>query len=178
MNTSNFTRLLFGERSLTLVAASFDSRFDADAAADSLRRTGELDGEVAVVGPSDRQVARTMEPEQAGIWRTAVRSHVTLGAAGLVLGLMLGGLLIASWAAAAASPGFTLLFLGMMGLFSGGMWAGVLTLRPDHGWVIRRIRRALFLHRWAVVVRPLSEHAAQRATGTLRAHGAQPMRSL
>lgn len=178
MTASPATRLLFGERSLTVVAADFDSRLDAHAAAEQLRADQEADGPVAVLSPHAHHVAKVLEPETRGIWSTALRSHLTLGLLGLAGGLGLAALLITQWTAAAASPGFTLLFLGVMGLFSGGMWAGFITLRPDHGRVIRRVEDALRRHKWAVVIHPRTEHGAQHATQALRASGAEPARSF
>ncbi|WP_374675698.1 hypothetical protein [Ideonella sp.] len=178
MTASPATRLLFGERSLTVVAADFASRFDAHAAADQLRADRQADGPVAVLSPHARHVDKVLEPETRGIWSTALRSHLTLGLLGLAGGLAIGALLIAQWTAAAASPGFTLLFLGVMGLFSGGMWAGFITLRPDHGRVIRRVEDALHRHQWAVVVHPRTEQGARHAARALRGWGADPARSL
>lgn len=178
MTSSPATHLLFGEKSLTVVAADFDSRFDAHAAADSLRADAAADGPVSVLSPHAHHVGKVMEPEINGIWHTALRSHLTLGLLGLAAGLGVGGLLVAHWAAAAASPWFTLGFLGVLGLFSGGMWAGFITMRPDHGLVHHKVKGALARKRWAVVAHPRSEQGAQHTTEALRRMGGEPMRSL
>lgn len=169
----------FGEQSLTLVAASFDDRVAAEQAASNLKADPALDGEVAVIAPGDPLVSRKMEPEQRGIWHTLVRSHVLLGAVGAVLGLAMAlALIFAGWPAAADSPAFAILFLIVMGVFFGMMAGGLITLRPDHGFVIRRIRDALSKGRWAVVVRPLNESCAKTAFAKLQHAGAAPLRSL
>ena len=110
--------VLFGERSLTKVAAFFHQGRDAYAAAQRVVREGRLPiKSVVVIGPGDRSPGRKLEPEGQAIFAALLRSHLILGAAGLVaglvvglvVGLIVGGLLIAAGIEiAAASPGNTL----------------------------------------------------------------------
>ncbi|MFO1337074.1 MAG: hypothetical protein U1F53_02385 [Burkholderiaceae bacterium] len=167
----------FGERSLTLVAASFADHRAAERAAGVLKQSPALDGEVAVIDPGDPLARRKLEPEQRGIFATLLRSHLILGTAGLGVGLLVAWVAIAVWTAAAASPGFVLLFAGLMGGFIGMMVAGLITLRPDHGLVLLGVREALRRGRSAVVVRPLSQACAKQAFRLLRQAGAVPHRS-
>lgn len=170
---------LFGERSLTLVAASFSDRRRAREAADALCRDSQLDGEVTVVGPGDPMRARKFEPEQNGIWCTLLRAHLFLGIVGAVAGVLATGAVLATgWAAALHSPGYLLLFLTVMGAFAGMMAGGLLTLRPDHGFVIRAMRDSLRQRQWAVVVRPLNRLQVEAAVSGLQRAGARPMRSF
>jgi len=83
---------LFGERSLTLVAATFPNRAAAVDAATTLQAELPQTG-VDLIHPHDVNLARKLEPESQGIWRTASRSHLMLGLAGLVLGAVVAGLL-------------------------------------------------------------------------------------
>ena len=170
---------LFGERSLTLIGAVFPDSGSARAAEHALERDAALNGEVAVIGPDDPLTALKLEPETHGIWKTAIRSHAVLGLVGLALGLLAALLLQATgWPAAVSSFGYLLLFLGVMGAFAGMLIAGMITLRPDHGIVIRQLREALARRHWALVVRPRSEDHALRAMERLQALGASPLRSL
>lgn len=170
---------LFGERSLTIVAATFDDRDQAEAAADELLRDVSSVGPVAVVAPDEPEVARKMEPEQRGIWVTLVRSHVILGIGGVLVGVLAAvGLVIAPWPAAAASPGLAALFAGTLGAFFGMMAGGLVTLRPDHGAVIRAVREKLKIGQWGVVARPRNERSADRASAALASAGGVPLRSL
>lgn len=170
---------IFGERSLTLVAATFDDQRGAESAADELRQQIDRIGTVAVVSPDDTQLARKMEPEQAGIWRTLLRSHLIIGVGGALVGLLLAlGLVLAPWPAAASSPGFTALFAATVGGFLGMMAAGLVTLRPDHGAVIRSMRAKLKVGQWGVVARPKDEASAERAYVALDNAGGAPFRSL
>lgn len=176
-NSSTFS--LFGEHSLTLIGAEFSNSAAAQAAAEDLNSDPSLTGQIAVLAPKDPLVGMKLEPEQRGIWLTLIRSHVILGTSGMLLGVLLAGLLVLSgWPPAATSPALTSIFLAMMFGFLGMMIAGLITLRPDHEFVIRHIRDALKHHKWAVVVRPLNEHLAQLAIDVLQRHGAKPVRSI
>lgn len=77
----------FAEKSLTLVAAAFDRRGQAERAAAALRSSPGLAGTVRLVAPCEGSLGRKFEAEQDGIWRTALRSHLLLGVLGLALGL-------------------------------------------------------------------------------------------
>ena len=168
----------FGERSLTLIAASFADHGAAQRAANALKQSPALNGEVAVIDPGDPLAPQKLEPELRGILSTLFRSHLMLGLAGMAVGMLVALLaIVAPWPAAAASPGFAMLFAAVMGAFLGMMGAGLLTLRPDHGLVLMRVREALRRGRPAVVVRPLNEACAKQAFALLRQSGASPHRS-
>lgn len=95
--------LLFGERSLTTVAALFGQAQDARDAAGHVIRDAHLPAKrVKVVGPGVPGVGRKLEPEQAGIAHTLIKTHLVLGIAGLIVGLLGGGALVLAgvgWAA-------------------------------------------------------------------------------
>ena len=98
--------------------------------------------EVALVHPHDVDLARRMEPESPGIWRTAGWSHLVLGLAGLVLGAAVAATLVRTgWSAAVQSPMLATLFLSNLGLLAGLMVAGLLTLRPGRSRVFTSIRK-------------------------------------
>jgi hypothetical protein len=156
----------FGEHSLTLVAGVFEDEQSAERVAASLRQGPGL--HTTVLHPGDRR-----------IWRTLWRSHALFMPAGALLGAAVAlALAAAGLPAVASSPYFAMGFLAMMGLFFGGLLAGLLTLRPDHVVVIRRVRAALSRGAHAVVVHPMNEMRAQAAVAALRRAGAQPLRSL
>lgn len=171
---------LFGERSLTLVAALFDSGAAAARAAGLLQRRQE--GErcaVMVVEPNDPRLGRKMEPESTGIWHTLLRTHGKLGAIGLVLGALVGAALVAAdWPAAAESPYMTVAMAAVYGVFAGMLLAGLLTLRPDRGRVIARVREATSHGRWAVVAHPRSPEQAEVAREALTGEGGEVLQSL
>lgn len=172
------TLSLSGERSSTLVAATFaDQVSAADAATELHADLPQV--EVDLVRPNDADFARKMEPEPIGIWRTAVRSHLVLGPAGLVVGALAAATLLAlGWPAALSSPMLTTLFLATLGLFGGLMLAGLLTLRPDRSRVTLSIRRRSRAGRWAVVAHPRSPAQSEWVVDRLRKAGGRVIRSL
>jgi hypothetical protein len=169
---------LFGERSLTLVAATFSERVTAVAAATALQ--AELPRtEVDLLHPRDANFARKMEPESHGIWRTAIRSHLVLGPVGLGLGAVVAAMLVGvGWPAAVTSPMLATVFLSAFGLFAGLMVAGLLTLRPDRGHVLTSIRESNGSGDWAVVAHPTSPAQSERAIASLRKAGGMVVWSL
>ena len=175
MNTS----VPFGERSLTLVAGAFRGQREAEQAAGSLQTTLPRAGQVMIVAPGDSDSDRKFEPEQAGIWRTALRSHAILGLVGAVIGALLAVLLAAlGWPPIRASLGYAAVFFGTLGGFLGLLAAGFLTLRPDHGVVIGKLNSQMKRGRWLVVVHPRSEADADAARQLLEVSGGETRRSL
>ena len=169
---------LFGERSLTLVAATFPNRAAAVDAATTLQAELPRAG-VDLLHPHDVNLARKLEPESHGIWRTAGRSHLVLGLAGLVAGAVVAATLIGSgWSAAVQSPMLATLFLSNLGLFAGLMVAGLLTLRPDRTRVFTSIRERIIAGDWAVVAHPTSPSQSERALTSLQKAGGMAIRSL
>jgi len=169
---------LFGEQSLTLVAATFQDQAIAAEVATELR-ADMPQVEVDLVRPRDADFARKMEPESTGIWHTAIRSHLALGPAGLLLGALVAATLVArGWPAAASSPMFAILFLATLGLFAGLMLAGFLTLRPDRGRVTLSIRRRNRAGQWAVVAHPRSVAQSDWVVDRLEKAGGTVIRSF
>lgn len=177
---------IFGERSLTKVAGLFGSRSEAEGAAlHLLQGAGMGDSQVRLLGPGagspahSDMLAKEMEPEDAGIWRTIIRAHVTMGLIGafagtvLYLGLLATGTpllrstMLMSWVAMAG-------FGGTFGLLIGGL----LSLRPDQGRLINRVRRALQQGMWAVVAHPIGSEQTHKAVDVLEHDHALVLRSF
>lgn len=174
------TSLLFGERSLTMVAAVFDQAQQARTAAEQVLHDSGLPAQqVKVMGPGDPAVESKLEPEDKGIFRTLVKAHVTLGIAGLIGGLLLAGVLILVGAGfAVSSPFYTFFVAGLFGLFAGGMFGGLMTARPDHDVVIAKVEEAVHEGHWAVVVHPLNHDQEKRAEEVLQHTGGEVVHSL
>lgn len=170
---------LFGERSLTLVAATFQDRGSAERAFNALRLVSPRRLGIALITPRDPRLDRKMEPESRGIWLTLLRSHAWLGLAGALAGLLAAALLlVAGWPAALASPRVTLALGGVYGVFLGMLAAGLLTLRPDRARVTVQVRQASEQGRWSVVTHPVTVHEADVAQEVLAVGGGHVMRSL
>lgn len=167
-------KLLFGERYVTKVAAVYPDAASARRAAADVRASARLTGkQVQVVEPYDRDWARKIEPEGVGIWRTAVRSHVTLGILGLVAGVILFFILwVLPVDAVRSTPLLALVVIGTFGLVFGLMAGGFVTLRPDHDTVVRPVREAAGAGRWAVVVHASSHDERAAIVAALDRTGA------
>lgn len=171
---------IFGEESLSTVAALFADRGEAAAAADRLR--GELGvdgGTVRVVAPGDRHLSRTLEPEGKGVMFTAIKAHITLGLVGLVAGLVLFWILYSTGitairsnplVAAVVIAGFATVF----GLFAGGL----VTLRPDHDPLNIRVMEAVGKGQHAVVVHPARHADVARVVRLLEEASGEVVRTL
>jgi hypothetical protein len=153
------------------VSAEFQSDDQARHAAKKLvAEAGLPSRQVRVVKPHDRSVSRKLEPEPQGIARTLVRSHLTLGLGGGVLGLITGLVLASSGIdAVASSPAYTIGLLTGFGAILGMFLAGLISLRPDHDLVIDLVETAANEGRWSVVVHAHNHKEEHQAKQTLDA---------
>lgn len=116
------------------VAAVFETGSDAEIAARTICETTSLDDDqVTLLRPNAYDPDWELEPEDQGIWRTLVQSHLWLGAMGIVAGLILflvlsamniGFIVLNTWVAASV--------LAALGGICGLLAAGAVTIRPDH----------------------------------------------
>jgi molybdopterin-guanine dinucleotide biosynthesis protein A len=156
------------------LAASVRDATRAGRTAEALRRLPAWHaGQVQVIHPHDREWGRKVEPEGVGIWRTAVRAHVTCGALGLLAGtLVCAGLCAADVDTIVTSPAVPLLAVLMFATMFGLIIGGVLTVRPDHEGLLHAVRQAVSAGLWTVVVHPVSGEQRRAAERALRATGA------
>lgn len=172
--------LLFGEHSLTKVAAVFDQAQDARNAAEHVIQDGHLRSEkVKVVGPGVPGVGRKLEPEERGIVHTLIRSHTSLGILGLIVGLLIGGaLILAGVGWAVASPFYTVGLAAIFGALGGMMTGGFISIRPDHDVLITKVEEAVHDGHWAVIVHPENHDEEERAVDVLKNSGGDVVRTL
>lgn len=146
-------KLFFGERSLSKVAAVYESEAAAQGAARAVERLPHMQGrQVQIVRPSDRDWGRRVEPEGVGIWRTAVRAHVTCAGLGFAVGLL--GFLVLWFAGVTAilsTPGMSLAAMLLFGTMFGLMAGGLVTIRPDDDAVVAPVREAVTHGRWSCI---------------------------
>jgi len=171
--------MISAEAASTRIAALYDTEADATQAVDLVCSSAGLGADqVRLIHPHEAHLGHKLEPDDAGIAGTAIRSHLTLGACGLILGLLVMAVLYlqgVEWVArnpwpAAAAGAFIGAMLGMMG-------GGLITARPDHLAVIAPVREAVRHGRWAVLVNPESPQQCDDAMRTLRGTHAELMRS-
>lgn len=182
----NLKHALFGEQSLTKVAAVFENQQSAETAAQHLRQVGRMeDSQVKLVGPTDAEgvveapISRKLEPEQAGIGRTMWRAHLITGLTGVVAGALLYLIFrMTGNPAVVGNPWFSLGVMLFFGGIFGMMLGGLLTLRPDHYRVMAAVRKAIKRGRWAVVSHPVNHEQTTLIVGELRRQGAHVVRSF
>ncbi|MBT9566714.1 MAG: hypothetical protein IV085_00290 [Thiobacillus sp.] len=161
--------IIFGERSLTKIAAVFENRDSAEHAAEYLTHAGMIsDSQVNLVGPGDLAgpssppLSRKLEPEPSGIWHTLIRAHVFTGTLGAILGVLLYiGLMLSGNDAIQSTPYLSLFIMIFFGTTFGLLFGGLLTLRPDHYRVASLVRRAVAKGRWAVVTHPATHEQTE-----------------
>lgn len=174
--TSGFT----GERSDHKVAGIFRDRDAAKGAAQELRDSLSLQAaQLEVLYPGAKDVSRALEPEQAGIFRTILRTHAWLGVAGAVAGVLVFGVMYGlGLALVVQSAGIAALVLTGFGAIAGLMLGGLVSLRPDHDPYISRVREGLESGASAVVVHAFDLAQRSQAEELLQRRGADTVRTL
>lgn len=171
---------LFGEKATTKLAGFFDTQDQLEKVSSELRRVSGLQNpQLWIVHPHDSEFDRKLEPETQGVARTAIRSHLILGAVGLVGGLVLWAVLYAlGIAAIRSSPyysgGAILAFSTVAGLLLGGL----VTARPDHQVVIQAVEKATREGRWTLVMHPRDDAQCKSAESVLAAANVETVRSV
>ncbi|AVT03431.1 hypothetical protein [Paracidovorax avenae] len=166
---------MFGEKSLTRIAGIYDDKPPAEALAGRLLRLHGLQpGQVRLLGPQDARASRAelfgraLEPEQAGIFPTLLRSHLVTGLAGALAGVLFyAWLLRGGQPMVASSPLQACIAIVGVATAFGLLLGGLVSLRPDHVRLLTQLRSALRDGHWAVVVHPTDPHQAQLARDLL-----------
>lgn len=162
------------------IAAVFTSESEALDAAERLRQNTRVrDAQIFILNPHDPHTGKGLEPEDKGIWKTLVRSHIWLGAAGAVAGLLLFALLMAIGIAFITNNAYTsALILLVFGAVGGMMLGGLLTLRPDHEAYLMNARQALKEGKFVVAVHAASSEQQEEAEKILHQKADDTTQSL
>lgn len=163
------------------MGAEFESNEAAQRAAQAVREQAPGGGPlvVEVIEPGDQGADRKLEPESDRIPATMVRSHLVAGTAGLILGMLLAGALIAAGVQPlAASPAWSAAVFSALGLMLGLLVGGLIGFRPDHDPLIFAAKSALKSGRSYVVVHTDDSGNQRAAQRILRQHGDRRRRSL
>lgn len=178
-------KLIFGERSITKIAALYASPSEADAARARMLAAGWSQMQVVRLNPADAResrrsiLGRGMAPESHGIFRTLLRAHLFTGIVGLAVG-------VAAWLTVrtarhpfiADSPTLSLIAFAFFGTVVGLMVGGLISLRPDHSRLINNVRESLRSGDHAVIAHPFDEKQAEQAVETLRSGSRRVERTL
>lgn len=171
---------LTGEQKSHKVAAVFDTETDAREAAKVLcQRTSLTDGQVSVLSPRDPHQGSELEPEDQGIWRTLVRSHIGLGAGGAVTGFIVFLILSAlgvgfiaqnTWVAGSV--------LAVFGAMLGLLLAGAVTIRPDHTPYLIKAQSALRRGKYVLAIHASSTQQLQEAKSLLDSRNVKTVQTI
>lgn len=162
------------------IAAIFASETEALDAAESIRSHTTLrDAQVFIISPHDPHSGKALEPEDRGIWRTLVRSHIWLGIAGAAAGLILFGFLMAADIRFVVANAVTAMFITIVfGATTGMMLGGLITLRPDHMPYLMKTQAALKEGKYVVAVHATSSEQQQEAEKLLNTGEGETTQSL
>ena len=113
-----------------------------------VRRGGTwADGQVILLTPADSKtsrrgiMAKKMEPESRGIWRTILRAHLFTAFVGIAVGVGALALLVYTGnGLIGGSPGPSFIAFAFFGTVFGLMLGGLISLRPAHARLITVVR--------------------------------------
>ncbi|MFP4273315.1 MAG: hypothetical protein ACLFQH_04455 [Halothiobacillaceae bacterium] len=156
---------IISERYPHKVSAVFNNGPRARDAASALTdKIGLSWDQVELVAPDDPKLSKKLEPESGRIFRTLLFSHLWLGIAGLVAGLILAGVLVGmGFDFATTRPMWVFIIAGGFGIVGGMLLAGLVSARPDHEPVILKAENASDKGNWTVVAHARDEAEKHRA---------------
>jgi hypothetical protein len=164
------TSALHDEKFPSMVAAAFATAEQARDAADQLvRETGIGGGQVSIVEPDDPGIDRKLEPETGGIRGTLIKSHLTLGFTGLIVGMLIGLVLVLTgYPVFISNPWYTFGILAGFGAIGGLLLGGLISLRPDHYPLLAWVKDTAPKGRWFVLVHARDHGEESRARDLLK----------
>lgn len=138
----------------TQVAAVFDSEASARASISEVEEATDVeDRQVTIVNPSDTNFSEKLEADSQKLGKHMWYAHLLLGAAGLLIGLFVGWLLVNFGPALTQNnPLFTYIAMISPGIFVGLFVAGLISLRPDRSEIIDTVRHAIRRKHYAVII--------------------------
>lgn len=151
------------------VAAIFENEASATQAAKAVRDATSLrEAQIFIVGPNTPHPGWELEPEDTGIWNTLVRSHIWLAVVGAMLGIVFFLILYVSNIPFITQNALTsaLLALGF-GAVIGMMFAGLITLRPDHMPYVSMAKSALRKGKYVVAIHATTAEQLKEANAAL-----------
>ena len=172
--------VLFGEKATTKIAAFFATEREAAQVAEDLRSGAEMQTtQLTLVSPFDTDWAKKIEPESQGVSRTAWRSHAILGIIGLIIGLAVW--LILFWSdvlTITSTPLMSAVAFMFFASIAGLLLGGLVTIRPDHERVIRKVKKASDDGRWSLIMHPRDPVQCDKVLAMLSDRGGDSTRTV
>lgn len=147
------------------VGGIYDNEQSARAAVSNLVSEGGFASQhIKLIQPYDDEWDQKVDPDDRGIARTLVKSHVVFGVTGMLAGLLLALVLVGFGPVLArANPLMTVVALTLICSFLGLIFAGFISLRPDQDRLIEYSRAAGMKGLWTVVVHTNTRDEKARA---------------
>ena len=173
------TYSLSGEQANTKLLAVFDTEAALHDCVQLLESEGADPNQLARIAPDDPHYSSKIEPESKGIERTAIRSHLSFGIIGFIVGLALwAALYAAKITLIIETPGRSLIPFLFFGAALGGLAGGLMTLRPDHLVVIEGVKSAMREGKWSLVIHSRSAEQTKHYSQVLEQHQVHVSRSI
>lgn len=173
------TNVLSGEQSNTKIVAVFKTEAAAKACAQKIQEKGLDPNQFEIVAPNEKNYSDKLEPEDQGVKRTAIRSHILFGIIGLIVGAVLWGILYyLDFALIKSAPIISLIAFLFVAVSGGLMFGGFITMRLDHQVVIQTVDTAIHENHWALIMHSRTPEQTHVITETLGDLGIDNVRSL
>lgn len=173
------TNVLSGEQSNTKIVAVFKTKNAAEECAQKIQEKGLDPNQFDIVAPNEEDYSDKLEPEDQGVKRTAIKSHVVFGVLGLIFGAVLWGVLYYLDVTLLKSAPIVSIIAFLFVAASGGlMLGGFITMRVDHQVVIQEVDTAIHEGHWALIMHSRNTHQTHLITQTLSDLGIDSARSL
>lgn len=157
------------------IASVFESRENAHRAIQNVVKTSVVEApQVTLIEPGDTEFNRKLEGDSKALGNMMWYSHLILGGAGLIIGLIVAYFLVEFGPAMTQqNPIFTYIALISPGLFVGLFVAGLISLRPDRTKIIEVVRSAIKSKRYAVIVNLRKGQSASDISAMLKRYSDQ-----
>lgn len=156
----------------TQVAAIFDDEQQATQGITTLKTQTNLSPQqITLIHPHDQGFSAKLEKASEKVGKRLWHSHLILGAAGIVTGLLFAFTLVNIGPALTQNnPLFTYIALVSPGLFIGLFVAGLIGLRPDRDAIVQTVRSAIRRGKYALVINLNQQQSVTEVRNTLSTH--------
>lgn len=162
------------------IASVFESKENAHRAIQNVVKTSVIEApQITLVEPGDTEFNRKLEGDSKALGNMMWYSHLILGAAGLIIGLIVAYFLVEFGPALTKqNPLFTYVAMISPGLFVGIFVAGLISLRPDRTKIIEVVRKAIKSKHYAVIVNLRRGQSASDISDLMKRYSSQVVQTM
>ncbi|MBU2977003.1 hypothetical protein [Alteromonas sp. C1M14] len=164
----------------TQIAAIFDDQQQVAMGIQTLQSQTDLSPQqLTLIHPKDEGFNAKLEKASEKIGKRLWHSHLILGAAGIITGLIFAFILVNFGPALTQNnPMFTYIALISPGLFIGLFVAGLIGLRPDRDEIVQTVRSAIRRGKFALVVNLKREQSVTSVRDALSANSSKVIEAI